>query len=116
MKKKGTGHRPPIYPESLKIMVAREYLTGDLSMLELANKHQLANSQVVQGFVRWYQKWEALQQSAPVAAPQKSDTGLTQELKDAQLRITALELLIKNAEKELGIDIVKKLGTKQPPK
>ena len=34
-------------------------------------------------------------------------------LKEANLKIAALEMLIENAGKELGVDLVKKLGTKQ---
>jgi len=37
-------------------------------------------------------------------------------LREANIRITALEMMIKNAEQELGIDIVKKSGTKQQGK
>jgi len=117
MKKAHEG-RPSIYPDSLKIMIAREYLTGALSLRELAVQHGLANPQVAQGFVRWYKKQEAQQQSSRenVAATPTHNAALEKELKEAQLKITALEMLIKNAGKELGIDIVKKLGTKQPPK
>lgn len=36
-----------------------------------------------------------------------------QKLAYAEMRITALELLLKNAEKEMGVDRLKKSGTKR---
>ena len=41
---------------------------------------------------------------------------LEEKLKAANLKITALEIMIEKANKELDIDIVKKSGTKQPLK
>ena len=41
---------------------------------------------------------------------------LEEKLKAANLKITALEIMIEKANKELDIDIVKKSGTKQPVK
>ena len=38
---------------------------------------------------------------------------LLKQLKDANLKVAGLEMLIESAQKELGIDIVKKSGTKQ---
>ena len=38
------------------------------------------------------------------------------DLKEANLKVTALEMLIENASKELGVDLIKKFGTKQPKK
>lgn len=95
-------------------MIAREYLTGSLSMSELARKHGLKSASVVQTMVEWFRKNEASTSSSVQASTANSE--VEEQLKDAQLRITALEMLIKNAEKELGVDIVKKLGIKQPPK
>ena len=37
-----------------------------------------------------------------------------EEQTDGNLKIIALQMLIENASKELGVDIVKKFGTKQP--
>jgi hypothetical protein len=41
---------------------------------------------------------------------------LSQQLKEANLKIAGLQMLIEIAQKELGIDIVKKPGTKQSSK
>jgi hypothetical protein len=48
------------------------------------------------------------------ALPKQSETD--KALKEAHLKIAALEMLIENAGKELGVDLVKKPGTKQSGK
>ena len=111
--RKGKRGGVSVYPESLKITVAREYLTGNLSQHQLCEKYNLRNAVTVRDFVRWYERWSPEQ---PLIPPAAEAPGSSEALKEAQLRIMALELLIKNAEKELGVDIIKKSGTKQSPK
>lgn len=111
--RKGKGGGQNIYPDSLKITVAREYQTGNLSQQQLCEKYQLHSAGTVRDFIRWYEKWSV---QPPSAGPTAANGAESAALKEAQLRIMALELLIKNAEKELGVDIIKKSGTKQPPK
>lgn len=112
----------PIYEESLKIAVARDYLTGNLSFGQVAEKFNLPNRDVVRYFVRWYKETHQLQlpQDAnlpQVGSDQKLDsqpqTNSNTELSDARLKIAALEIMIQIAEQELGIDIRKKSGIKQ---
>lgn len=112
----------PIYDESLKIAVARDYLTGNFSASQVAEKYNLPNGNVVSYFVKWYKKHHDLELyqtpgSSPAASEQRIDsqqqTNLNQELSDARLKIAALEIMIQIAEQELGIDIRKKSGTKQ---
>lgn len=112
----------PIYEESLKIAVARDYLTGNLSYSQVAEKYNLPNGDVVRYFVRWYQENHQLQLSqaanlVPVSSEQSPDsqqqTNSDKELSEARLKIAALEIMIQIAEQELGIDIRKKSGTKQ---
>jgi transposase-like protein len=114
--RKGLLGKAPVFEESFKIAVAREYLTGQLSYRQLATKHNLTSGDTARYFVSWYKAWREKQelsgeQTAPVNKGYDAD--LEQQLKQANLRITALEMLIKNAEQELGIDIVKKSGTKR---
>jgi transposase-like protein len=52
MKKKSPGGKPK-YPNSFKIAVAREYLSGDLSSKELAEKYDLPHKDAAHYFVRW---------------------------------------------------------------
>jgi len=42
-----------------------------------------------------------------------TDKQLSKQLQEANLKIAGLEMLIETAQKELGVDIVKKYGTKQ---
>lgn len=108
--------RLPIYEASLKIAIAREYLTGNLGYGKLAMKHGLATRTVIH-FVRWYNKnysQSICSIEKPVELPDNQD--LEEKLKTANLKITALEIMIEKANKELDIDIVKKSGTKQPVK
>jgi transposase-like protein len=114
--------RDPIYPESFKIAVAREYLTGNLGFGKLAKKHNLAGAHVTHYFVRWYKKrypdssGVADSQATTMVIKPVNDRELEKQLKQANLKIAGLEMLIEIAQKELGIDIVKKPGTKQSPK
>jgi len=110
--------RAPIYDNSLKIAVAREYLTGNLGYGLLGKKYGLPLTTVT-GFVRWYKKnyTEDKQMDGKVEQPGVSTDPekkqLLKQLKDANLKVAGLEMLIESAQKELGIDIVKKSGTKQ---
>ena len=125
MSLKSKGGRDPIYDPVLKVAIGREYLTSALGYGKLAKKHGLKVS-TVSFFVRWY---KAHYEQLPLSGPQeqgvvtrqgKEDTSAMQqrdkELKQANLKITALEMLIENASKELGMDLAKKFGTKQPKK
>jgi transposase-like protein len=112
----------PIYDESLKIAVARDYLTGNLSYGQVAEKYNLPNRDVVRYFVRWYQENHQIQLPQAANLPQvasdqrpegRQQTDSDKELSDARLKIAALEIMIQIAEQELGIDIRKKSGTKQ---
>lgn len=112
----------PIYDESLKIAVARDYLTGNLSYSQVAEKYNLPNREVARYFVRWYNENHELElskanSSSSVSSDQKPDSqqqpDSDKELSDARLKIAALEIMIQIAEQELGIDIRKKSGTKQ---
>jgi transposase-like protein len=117
--RKGQGGLDPLFEESLKIAVAREYLTGQLSYSQLAKKYGLPSGDTARYFVKWYKQWLSKQENKPDIEPvenSKETLDLAKQLKQANLRITALEMLIQNAERELGVDIIKKSGTKQQGK
>jgi transposase-like protein len=113
IKKKG---RDPIYPDSLKVAIAREYFTSNLGAMRLAQKHNLSTD-TVNHFIKWYKKHypqgEVVVESAAQPGQDRGAADLAKQLKEANLKIAALEMLIATAQKELGIDIVKKPGTKQ---
>lgn len=117
MSKKKQG-RDPIYPESLKVAVAREYITGNLGYGKLAAKYNLRGPDVARHFVLWYRnRYPATAGAQRVQAEAdlsfSKDRLLEKQLQEANLKIAGLEMLIEIASKELGIDIVKKPGTKQ---
>lgn len=116
-RKGSKGGRVAIYDESFKLAVASEYHLGALSVLQVAQKHGL-NERTVYHFLRWYKHHQSsLGFSEPrseVNPKQRLD--LEKELAYARLKITALELLIHNAEREMGVDIRKKSGTKRSAK
>lgn len=124
---------PSIYADSLKISVAREYLQGEQSYGQLAEKYALNNAGVVRAMVKWYERHYSLEKLSAVkkddveSVDKRVDTAESElkngvdkekdkQLKEALLKVEALELLIANAQKELGIDLVKKLGSKQQGK
>ena len=118
--RKNRSGKVPIYDESLKIAAAREYLTSDLSYGKVAKKYQLKNSDVVKWFVKWYRRHHGTELSVSSTSPPSQSSSepvqvkeLQKQLRDANLKIAALEIMIELTEKDLGIDIRKKGGTKQ---
>ena len=98
------------YDPQLKIAIAREYLTSDLGYNGLGIKYNIPPTSI-QGFIIWYKKKYPDGVVDPPAAALDNTP-----LDEANLKITALQMLIENASKELGIDLVKKFGTKQSKK
>lgn len=122
MKKEKLGV-PPIYANSLKVAVAREYLTSNLSAGELRKKYNLPYADCVHYFVRWYknkcasdEKLLNISRTDTTLNIDTKDQDLLNQLNEANLKIVGLEMLIEIAQKELGIDIIKKPGTKQSTK
>lgn len=110
--------REDVYAPALKIAIAREYLTTSLGFVKLAKKYDLPGEATVRHFVRWYRhKYpDGKTDETPGLREAEVPPAGRQELTEANLRITALEMLIENAGKELGVDLVKKFGTRQPKK
>ena len=114
MNKLKKAGRTPIYQNSQKISIVHEYLTSDLGYGKLGAKYGLSLS-TVRHFVDWYrEKYPDGIVSEPQAVPIQIETN--KALQEAHLKIAALEMLIENASKELGVDLVKKSGTKQSGK
>lgn len=115
-RKGSKGGRVAIYDESFKICVASDYHMGGLSVLQLAQKHGL-EEKTVYHFLRWYKHHQStLGVEKPSDVDNQGRLSIENELAYAKLKITALELLISNAEREMGVDIRKKSGTKRPAK
>jgi len=117
-RKGSKGGRLAIYDDSFKIAAARDYFEGNLSMSQVAQKHGI-EADTMYYFMRWYR---GKHQSKGIEEPQSSSIPLpapdqlVKELAAARLKITALELLLSNAEREMGVDILKKPGTKPSSK
>lgn len=107
--------RPHIYATELKIAVARDYLTSNLGYGRLAVKYNLPKATTVRGIVKWYRsRYPDILPKQALEDLVASPASVTdKQLQEANLKIAGLELLIANASKELGVDIVKKPGTKQ---
>lgn len=107
------------YPPDLKIAIAREYLSSNLGYGALGIKYGYPTATVIH-FVKWYRKHypDNLGPIVPSTAviDTAEDKAVFKQLAEANLKITALEMLIQNASKELGVDLVKKLGTKRSAK
>lgn len=105
-KRKNSGK----YDPHLKIAIVREYFTTDLGYKALGVKYNIPSTTIVE-FIKWYKKKypDGVVETSVAASDQKP-------LNEDNLKIVALEMLIENASKELGIDLVKKFGTKQPKK
>ena len=102
--------RPPLLEEGLKIVIARDYLEGQQSYGQLGVKYNQA-ADTIRWAVKWYREYTKRQPLVESVAEAGDET--EQALR---LKITALEMLIQNAEKEFGIEIIKKSGTKQQGK
>ena len=110
--------RSPYYAPSFKIAVARDYLSSSLGYGAIAKKYGISSISTIRFFVKWYKKKYpdgVIIEKADSNAEEKP-AALTKELQQANLKITGLEMLIEMAEKELGIDIIKKFGAKQSKK
>ena len=105
------------YAAAFKITVAREYLTSSLGYGEIAKKYGIARPTIV-FFVKWYRKKypDGVIIEKAEGTSEQRPMPLAKELKQANLKISGLEMLIEIAEKELGIDIIKKFGAKQSKK
>ena len=121
-RKGSNAGRLPVYDQSFKIAIAREYLSGDYSLTQIGEKHKLSKD-TVHHFIQWYKKNypeltlpESPMESPPAVKPMRTREELEQELAYANLKVTAYELLISNAEREMGVDIRKKPGSKPSTK
>ena len=119
--------RKEVYTDSFKRMVAREALTGELSVKELAKKYGLPHYNTVTVWKRSFrdklddveyllEKPNTPEEKRELDIYRRKARDLEAELSNAKLKIVALETMIDIAEQELEIKIRKKSGTKQSGK
>lgn len=109
--------KKPVYENGFKVALAKEYLTSPLGYGKLAVKYGLPGASTVRTIVAWYlKKYPQGAEASDIAEEHSVKKGKDKALTEANLKVTALELMIEIASKELGVDLVKKFGTKQSKK
>ena len=118
---KGKGGRRFQYDLSFMHLVVRDYLMGDFSILQIAQKHNISRYQLMGWIRRFSSDLSEEIPTIPILTEKESqdqqllkkqNEELAQKLAQAQMKITGLELMIDIAEEQLHIDIRKKSGTK----
>lgn len=120
---KKTSGMPSKFPESFRIKVAKDYLSSDLSLSEIAKKYDLKHREQVRWFVKWYKIQYGDQNPKAIKTISENDKKdiiqlkaqlklKEQALSNAFLQIDSLNTLIRVAEKSLNISIGKKFGAK----
>ena len=107
--------------------VVQDYLGGQQSMREVAERYNLTYASVSGWVRRFGADIENENANEAVALPSMSEEGkiegfdelkkqneeLLKKLEHANLKVSGLEIMIDIAEQQLGVDIRKKSGTKQ---
>lgn len=96
--------------------IAREIVSGQITIEEAMLKHSAKDRDTVSMWVRDYKKRQLeLTEMLPVAMPVMSETGPdpSGDTELAELKIRALEVMLDIASKEFNVDIRKKFGAKQ---
>lgn len=119
---KGKPGRRFQYDLSFMHLVVREYLKGDFSAAQVAQKHNLSAGQVKGWITRFSSDLSdelptpiivTEQESKDQESLKKQVEELNKKLVQAQMKISGLELMIDIAEEDLNVDIRKKSGTEQ---
>jgi transposase-like protein len=110
---------------SFRRRVAKDYIEGDRSLLQVAEAYGIAKY-FVKDWVKYYKKELAGVQETVLPmteqelkdkeALQKQLGALQKKLEHEQMKNFALETMIDLAKEELGVDIRKNSGAKQPGK
>lgn len=120
--RKGQHGRNRKYSKTFKILVARQYLEGDLSLNQVGAQHNVAKSYVSQ----WVKQFSSELADEPIIsamteqeqkdlkALQKQMKALEKKLEYEQMRNFALETMVDLAKEQMGIDLRKNFGAKQP--
>lgn len=113
------------YETSFRRKVAREYLEGDLTMAQVAEKYGIKQHNVMDWIRKFSSDLAAKQEVIPVMTPEEQKeldalkrqlSAVKQQLDYEQMKNFALETMIDLAKTELGVDIRKNSGARQPKK
>jgi len=120
--RKGQKGRNVKYDIALKRRIANQYLEGDLSTTQLGEIYNVPHQSVS----RWAQQFSSELAEEQIVIPmteqeakdfellKRQNDALKKKLEDDQVKIFALETMIDLAKSELGIDLRKNSGAKQP--
>lgn len=121
-RQKGAGYK---YDSALRRKVAMEYINGDQSLHQLSRIYNIPN----QNISRWVKEYSGelaeeepkvismtTEEEKDFEALKKQNEALKKKLDYEQMRNFALETMIDLAKTELGIDLRKNSGAKQPKK
>jgi transposase-like protein len=106
-----------------KMHVVRDYVNGDRSLRQLQLHYGVTRSTIHDWVKQYYPELSSRNlpttevmteaEQKELQALKKQNDELKKKLEYADMKATALEIMIDIAEKQLGIDIKKKPGTKQ---
>lgn len=102
--------------------IAQEYINGDQSLNQMAKKFNVPNQTINRWVLRYSSELsESIsipqmteQEQRDLAALQKQVAALKRKLEYEQMKNFALEAMIDLAKTELGVDVRKNSGAKQP--
>jgi transposase-like protein len=111
-----TAYTKPRVERFTRREVVRQIEAGALSVEEAMKRHGIMSKITIKQWMREYSCTMETEQAtlrATHSSKEESSQSSSQAMEGLKLRIAGLETLIDLAEKELGIDIRKKSGTKQ---
>jgi|ERR1022692_3137433 transposase-like protein len=120
--RKGQKGRSPKYDISIKRKVAQEYLGGNQSVTQIGEMYNIPHNYVS----RWVKEFSSElagdinispmteQEQTEMTDLQKQIKSLKEQLEYEQMRSFAFETMVDLAKSELGIDLRKNSGAKQP--
>ncbi len=123
--RKGQQGRQSKYDISFRRKIAKEYLEGSLTMVQIAARYGLKRHNVMDWIRKFSSDLAAKQEVIPVMTPEEQQemealkrqlSAVKQQLDYEQMKNFALETMIDLAKEELGVDIRKNSGAKQPKK
>jgi len=121
--KKRQNGRPSKYDISFRRRLAQEYAEGDCSMTQIALQYGVSKYNVKDWFNKFSGDLAAKERDIIVMTPEeqqeleqlkKQNASLQKKLDFEQMRNFALETMIDLAKEELGVDLRKNSGAKQP--
>jgi len=116
MRNRGRAGRKSHHSESFRKQVVLTVLQQNLTLMEAANRFGIPNQTISRWVLRYYNEIEQtniIDTMADPSTPAPKFTEYEDKLRQAQLKITALETMIELAENTYKIAIRKNSGTKQ---